>query len=123
MKRYSVRVEVHVGAEHPDAACERIDQLMSPVHGAPWLVVFADEDREQASQGTERDSLKRYVVRVEVYVDTEHPDIAREQVERLMAPVHEAPWRIRYIRGATPSGQQRLDEKYATGDGRISDIP
>lgn len=123
MKRYSVRVEVHVDAEHPDAACEQVEQLMGIVRGAPWLVMFADDDKEQAIQGTERDSLKRYVVRVEVYADAEHPDIAREQVERLMGLVHGAAWRIRHIRGATPSDQQRLDEKYSAGDGRSLDIP
>src|SRR5262249_24593603 len=72
VKRYAVRVEAHVEAEHPDAACEQAKRLMSPVQGAPWLVIFADGDKEQASQGTGRASLKQYSMRVQVYMEAKH---------------------------------------------------
>jgi hypothetical protein len=69
------------------------------------------------------DILKRYAVRVEVYVDAEHPYAAQEQVEQLMDPLQGAPWLIRHVRGMTPADQQLLDEKYSVGESSSSGTP
>lgn len=60
--------------------------------------------------------MKRYSVRVEVYVGADHPDEAIAQVERLMASVTNAPWLVRHVRGMTPSDERLLKEKRHEGE-------